>query len=219
MKTGHILVEGQTEERFVKDVLGPYLLRELELWLEPTVLTTSKGRTGKHNKGGAVDFERVERSVRRLLGNSSATVVTTLLDYYGLGHWPGKARSAQGAVDHAITLARALTDTVDDRRLLSFLAVHELEAYVFTDLEAAFAGRWPAQQIEQLRTDIRRQEPEAINDMPETTPGRRLARAFPGYRKALDTPTALQAVTVPRIRDRCPHFSRWLTDLAAITRR
>ncbi len=52
-----ILVEGQTEERFVKDVLQPYLWR-VGVHAEPKIATTKRVKFGAHFKGGITDFRR-----------------------------------------------------------------------------------------------------------------------------------------------------------------
>ena len=47
-----ILVEGQTEERFVKDVLGPAFWAK-ELFFHPTLLVTKRVKDGPNFKGGS----------------------------------------------------------------------------------------------------------------------------------------------------------------------
>ena len=61
-----VLVEGQTEERFVKDVLGPAFEAQ-GLYLRPTILTTSRLKDGTRFKGGVTSFARFESDVKRLL--------------------------------------------------------------------------------------------------------------------------------------------------------
>jgi Domain of unknown function (DUF4276) len=78
-----ILVEGQTEERFVKQVLQPHLL-SLNLNITPTLLTTKFVKSGPNFKGGVTSFQKFESDLRRLLGGAGGgAVVTTMLDYIG----------------------------------------------------------------------------------------------------------------------------------------
>ena len=49
-----ILVEGQTEERFVKDVLGPAFW-DKELFFHPTILVTKRVKDGPNFKGGVTN--------------------------------------------------------------------------------------------------------------------------------------------------------------------
>jgi len=82
MKRVLILAEGQTEERFVKDILQPHLL-VLGIAIQPKIATTKRVKSGPDFKGGITDFKKVEDDLRRLLGDTGATMVTTLLDFYG----------------------------------------------------------------------------------------------------------------------------------------
>lgn len=77
-----VLVEGQTEERFVKDVLAPAFWSR-GLYLSPTILVTKRVKDGPNFKGGVTRFARFENDLRELL-RSGGAVVTTILDYYRL---------------------------------------------------------------------------------------------------------------------------------------
>ncbi|MBI2947679.1 MAG: hypothetical protein HYY23_08525 [Verrucomicrobia bacterium] len=52
-----ILVEGQTEERFVKDVLGPAFFHQ-ELFFRATILVTKRVKDGPNFKGGVTNFSK-----------------------------------------------------------------------------------------------------------------------------------------------------------------
>jgi hypothetical protein len=54
-----VLVEGQTEERFVKDVLAPTFWPR-GLYLSPTILVTKRVKDGPNFKGGVTRFARFE---------------------------------------------------------------------------------------------------------------------------------------------------------------
>src|SRR5262245_35382193 len=92
MKRALILVEGQTEERFVKDTLAPHLAA-FDLYITPTLLTTKVVKSGPNFKGGVTSFAKFEGDLRRLLGGAGqGTLVTTMLDYYRLpDDFPGMA--------------------------------------------------------------------------------------------------------------------------------
>lgn len=76
------LVEGQTEEALLTRTLGPHLLTRGVL-LVPTILTTKRPVAGPSYKGGTVPWRRIKAEARNLLGDTSANLVTTMLDYYG----------------------------------------------------------------------------------------------------------------------------------------
>src|SRR5580658_7820372 len=78
-----ILVEGQTEERFVKDVLGPFFF-ERQLFFFPTILVTKRVKDGPNFKGGVTNFAKFRNDAQRLLTSAGGALVTTMLDYYRL---------------------------------------------------------------------------------------------------------------------------------------
>lgn len=89
MRPVHVLVEGQTEEVFVRDLLAP--LRQPN-GIHPTaiILTTKRLASGPNHRGGVRSWDQVERQVRRLLGDTLAVAVTTMIDLYALPErWPG----------------------------------------------------------------------------------------------------------------------------------
>jgi hypothetical protein len=97
-KRALILVEGQTEERFVKDVLAPAFF-EKELFFSAIILVTKRVKDGPNFKGGVTSFAKFQRDAWRLLAGAGDALVTTMLDYYGLpADFPGMAtRPARGA--------------------------------------------------------------------------------------------------------------------------
>lgn len=77
------LVEGPTEETFVRRLLAP------DLGVHGVAITaTTYGRPRKH--GGVPSWGRARRELLRLLKEDRGRRVTTMFDYYGLpGDWPG----------------------------------------------------------------------------------------------------------------------------------
>ncbi len=52
--------------------------------------------------------------------------------------------------------------------------------------------------------------PEEINDSPQTAPSKRLEALSPGYRKVAMGKVISEAIGIPTIRNKCPHFDEWL---------
>jgi len=71
-----ILVEGQTEERFVKALLQPHLWT-MGVHPEPKIVTTKRVKSGADFKGGIRNFGKVEYDIQLLLGDRAAALVTT----------------------------------------------------------------------------------------------------------------------------------------------
>jgi hypothetical protein len=106
----HILVEGQTEEIVVREVIAPALAPDI--WLQPVLLTTKRLAGAPNHKGGVSTWTKIEKDIRLLLRDSSASHVTTLLDYYGL------SRHARASERHRIRARRlrGRTDVPGGRR-------------------------------------------------------------------------------------------------------
>lgn len=73
-----LLVEGQTEEAFVNELLAPHYWA-LGVFLTPIIISTSPG-----NKGGVVSYGKVRHQVVRLCREHHAAQVTTMFDLYAL---------------------------------------------------------------------------------------------------------------------------------------
>jgi recombinational DNA repair ATPase RecF len=50
--------------------------------------------------------------------------------------------------------------------------------------------------------------PEGINDSPQTAPSKRLEQLRPHYRKTFHGPKAAARIGLDKIREQCPHFSQ-----------
>src|SRR3954452_18093600 len=96
MKTVLVLVEGQTEERFVKDVLAPEFYG-LDCFFDPRLLITRRVKHGTSFKGGVTTYGKFRNDVTRLLAEAKGRVVTTVVDYYGLpADFPGMSTRPNG---------------------------------------------------------------------------------------------------------------------------
>jgi len=93
MKKILVLAEGQTEEKFLKEVLNPYLNRH-NIYIIPIIISTKRTKSGLKYKGGIVKFSQVKSEILKLLKDASASLVTTMIDYYGLNNsFPGVGRT------------------------------------------------------------------------------------------------------------------------------
>ena len=56
----YILVEGQTEEAFFRELLSPYFAR-MKCYITPIIVSTSKG-----HKGGVISYAKIRPQITRL---------------------------------------------------------------------------------------------------------------------------------------------------------
>ena len=212
MRKALVYVEGYTEERFVRDLLAPHLLR-LDLILTPTLAKTRRTKSGPDFKGGITSSPRARREIERLLGDTSVVLVTTMIDFYGLpASFPGVGDVAGGTCYERVEfLEQQLNEDISDPRFRAYLQLHEFEALLFSNLEE-LDGAFPYAEVMGELRQIRRQvgSPEEIDDGQATAPSKRLLALLPEYQKALHGPRITRRVGLERIRSECTHFARWL---------
>jgi hypothetical protein len=215
MKQLLILVEGQTEEAFVKEVLNPYL-NPYGKHLNATIVNTKIIRGGKNNKGGLTNYGQVRRDLLRLAQQNSLTV-TTFFDYYGLPNdFPGVITSHnfannQQRVSH---IEQSLLDDIGSRNLIPYIQLHEFESLLFTSMKGfQYCCRNPA-QLEMFQRIINEfPNPEDINDGLTTAPSKRILSILPNYEKPFQGCMIALENRVENILTKCPHFAEWIQKL------
>ena len=211
----HLLVEGQTEELIVGNLIQPYL--ESTGWLVSTsILATKRPASGPAHRGGVTSWAKLAREIARLLKDSSLNVLTTVIDYNGLpADVPGMAtRPVGGPMCRVRHVERELTASIGDPRFLAHLTLHESEAWVFaaaSELGELYAD---TELAERLRADVAAAGgPELVNDRRDTAPSKRLERYRRGYAKTIDGPLAVTELGLSDLRRQCPHLDQWLAEL------
>jgi hypothetical protein len=187
----YVLVEGRTEEEFVKRVLEPHL-RGFGVWTYPIIVQTKRARAGEKHKGGG-DWAKWRRNLVVLSGEHPGSEVrfTTLFDLYGLpDHFPGLS-------EHG-----SLTDTNERAKRLE-------------EAMAADIGDW--RLIPYLQHLLSSVAPEDVDDGESTAPSKRLAACIPGYQKTVHGPLAVETKGLVAIRKSCPRFDRWVASLERLS--
>lgn len=220
MRKVHILVEGQTEETFVRELLAPYFLQN-NIAVEATLAATKRVKRGPVFKGGIVSYGKVKNDLSRLLRDTSVTKVTTLIDFYGLPtDFPGlDSMPSASCYDKVAHLERAFKIDVKHDKFMPHFSLHEFEGMMFVSPDA-IANVFPETNQMNLRKlrDIRANfnSPEEINDGPSTAPSKRIRELFSGYQKTLHGPLVTLEIGIDSIRAECGHFNRWLTELESL---
>lgn len=212
----YLLVEGQTEEIFVREVLAPAFLHQ-GLYLTPIVVSTSPG-----HRGGVVRYAKVRPQIVRLCRQDRQAQVSTLFDLYALpSDFPGRADPAYpatgtGAHKAAFIEARWQAD-IGEPNFRPHLLVHEFEALLFVAPERFADWVDDAAVVPALQAAQRAHaSPEDINDQPHTAPSKRILAAMPGYQKTFHGPLIACEIGLDALRQTCPHFQRWLQWLDAL---
>jgi hypothetical protein len=213
----YILCEGQTEDRFVKEVLSPYLLNS-KIYALPIIFET-KRTVGKKYKGGVSKYSKIRKELDTLCKGDPTAFVTTMLDYYKLpSDTPGKGTT--GDVHKAAQeIEAAVKSNLGGLRNLHVnLILHEFEGLLFSDVTAflgvAKADEKTLMELGRIKSSFK--SPEHINDSEETAPSKRIARILPEYSKTLDGIEIAKSIGIDKIVEECPHFKAWLENIKAL---
>ncbi|MDO9313968.1 MAG: DUF4276 family protein [Burkholderiaceae bacterium] len=213
MKRFYLLVEGQTEETFVRELLKPHYER-IDLNIIPIIVSTSPG-----HKGGVTSYSKVKPQLIRLCKQEPSATVSTLMDLYALpGDFPGKADAAYpvrgtGRQKAEFIEARWAKE-IGERNFLPHLMVHEYEALLFVEPKR-FADWTDSQTVVNALTAIAQAHPtpEDINDSPQTAPSKRILKLMPRFEKTFHGPLIAADIGLDALRQACPHFNTWLVQL------
>lgn len=218
----YVVVEGQTEQTFVRDVLAPQMAHN-EIYLHPALI----GKPGQ--KGGDIKFDRAKTDIGNFLKQRPEIYVSTMFDYFRIdSEWPGRAEvntqirngCSLTAIQKADILEAATnTEIVREfagysavRRFIPYIEMHEFEALLFSDADI-LAERTEIDLLKIQRILQQYNSPEEINDDPAKAPSKRLESLTNGYRKVADGKTISEAIGIQNIRRQCAHFNDWLTKL------
>jgi Domain of unknown function (DUF4276) len=214
----YLLVEGQTEEIFVRELLQPHYAR-MGLFITPIIVTTSRG-----HRGGVVSYTKVKPQIERLCKQDRNAIVSILFDLYALPKdFPGKTEISfavnVNGHDKAVLLEERLASDINLANFIPYIMVHEFETLLFVQPEKF--GYWADNgAAPQTLIDIRRNlQPEDINDGPNTAPSKRILAAMPNYQKTFHGPLIACDIGLNAMRAVCPHFHSWLEKLESLANR
>jgi hypothetical protein len=223
----YIVMEGQTEQTFVRQVLAPYLALK-GIYLYPVLI----GKPG--HKGGDVRFDRAKGDICNLLKQRPDTYISTMFDYFRIDkNWPGKADARQATKDgkkhtstqkaeilEKATLKKIVKESPNfntENRFIPYIQMHEFEALLFSDAE--LLAKTIEIDVSQIKGILQEYNdiPEEINDDPVKAPSKRLEGLAQKYRKIVMGKTVSEAIGIQTIRSKCPHFNEWLTKFEKLT--
>lgn len=219
----NFIVEGQTEEAFVNQILKPHL-RHLSIGVSARVVTTSKQRGAKY-RGGLSTYAKARRDITLWTKQDRNKDVrfTTMFDLYGLPtDFPGYTAAAEkdDPYQRVEALEAALGNDISDPRFIPYIQLHEFEALILSDpkqLDTQFENR--ADGIARLVTMASRfPSPEHINDNANTAPSKRIISEIPEYQgsKVSAGPIVAEKIGLSTLRSKCAHFADWLVKLESL---
>ena len=215
MKPLYILVEGQTEEEFVKEVLRPYFAEKQIHEVTPIKISTKAGF-----KGGFVKYGHLKRDANNLLKQRSDILVSSFVDYFRIPNdVPNYEKCLEiHSIDNRIEcLENAIKNDVNNERFYPYIQKHEFEAVLFSN-NKGFDSYYDSKIGKQTAKIISKYiNPEEINDSPQSSPSNRLKVIVPQYNKVLSGNIIALEVGIENIIEKCPRFAQWIDILVGLS--
>jgi hypothetical protein len=238
----NLLVEGQTEENFVNELLVPHFA-ERNIFLFPRMVETGRTiqkerrnrrgisgeivRIEKIHRGGLLSYSTVKEDIEQWLSQDDSAYLTTMLDLYALpGDFPGRVDAAQknNPVERVRFLESSLASDIGNPRFIPHIQLHEFEALLFSNIETLDQTILnyvrSVSRIDELREIRAILAPEEINEGELTAPSKRLLALY-GEREydkvTLGVMIAIE-IGLETMRRECPHFAEWLATLESLPR-
>ncbi len=214
------LVEGQTEESFVNNVLVPHLWdRGIDARTAQKVTTSH--RRGQVHKGGVTSYQRFIGELVRLLKEDPGAAITTMIDYYGLpgDFFPDNAPDSPESVETRIKHDAEEQIGSYPHRILPYVQLHEFETLLLSG--PGEIGRYfgDVNAVDMLSREIAPfGDLEKVNDTPEGAPSKRIIRHFPAYARGKRTagPMIAERIGLSVVREACQRFNRWVEQLESL---
>ncbi|MDP8238242.1 MAG: DUF4276 family protein [Candidatus Hatepunaea meridiana] len=217
----NFVVEGKTEQAFIRDVIAPYL-SEYSIFATARCVETGRKKSRIY-RGGISKYEKVRRDIIRWISQEQSRNVffTCMFDLYRLPDtFPGYSDAvkysnpSQQASIIEDCLCKDIAHPRD--RFIPYIQLYEFEALLFSSPKS-IVSRFPSQSsiINQI-IEINNQfdTPEHINlDNP---PSKRLISLIPNYNKAKDGTSITSIIGIDTIRQECPHFNNWIKKLESL---
>ncbi len=208
-----VIVEGKTEEIFIKKILVPYLAQK-NIFMTPIIIS----KPGQN--GGDVSFKRAIKDIKLHMKQRRDTYVSLFVDYYGIkSDWPGlgSAKSKTKPVEIAKVINDATQKAIDSqlgdhdfpRRFVPNITVHEFESLLFSDAKE-LATRLGVDKKDVDTILEKCGEPEKINNSSLTAPSKRLDKLYDRYKKTSTGIKIAEAIGIVKMREKCPVFDNWL---------
>jgi hypothetical protein len=221
----YVFCEGQTEQGFCKQVLGPHLFPDHDGLVHTIRIAHSKHHRVIH-RGGVGKYATLRRDISNELKRRPSTDVrfTTMIDLYkSPGDFPGKPDQLldpNHPTSYVVALENAFREDMGDPRFVPYLQLFEYETLLFSDPEGfRFSFDDCDEAIDSLK-EIVASVPslEHIDDGEATAPSKRIIALLPGYLglKTTAGPDIAEFIGIDVLRERCPHFGAWIARLETL---
>ncbi len=227
MKFINIIVEGNSEENFVNDVLVKHFAA-MNIFISARKIRTGWDKlNNKPAKGGMLKYIKFKNDVVRWMDSEKDRPDTFFTSFIDLYAFPKDNESPYKEAIQRITnpyekvqnLENAIKENIGDERFIPHVQLHEFEAFLLIEPDRLLTMYPDAgSAIVKLKANIGTMAAELINESPETAPSKRIIRFIPAYegQKAQVGPMVAEDIGLIKLRESCPHFNEWITKLESL---
>jgi hypothetical protein len=218
MKRIFIIVEGEAERRFLRQVVyHHFIVRGIHIEAQQWLTNRKLGTTG-----GGESFDLIVNHINRIASrykNDNDVFISTMIDLYGFPKqgntiYDNDVNKLTNGKDKVLLLEQKLTQRIQKRNFIPYVQLHEFEALLLANPDSLlnfYIGK--NAEVESLKNEISGLQPEEINETPHNAPSKRIIRFIPSYSKEKTTAGVMVAekIGLPFLRKKCPHFDSWIT--------
>lgn len=222
MKKIIIVVEGSTEEKFVRQVIQPHFLPKVYVDAQKWITNRKLG-----SSGGGESYDLIENHVSRLISRYKSdkdVFISTMIDFYefpqqGNTVYTEEVKKINGGINKVLMLEKKMEDRFNHKNFIPYVQLYEYETLLLVEpneLRVFYTDKH--KEINLLKGEIAGKAPEEINDTPEGAPSKRITKYLPFYKNQKTTAGVITAgsIGLPKLRANCPHFNNWLTLLEGL---
>lgn len=216
MKRLVIIVEGETEESFVNNILCPYFCSK-------GLYNTIQCFKTKHSHGGMSKYSYIKKDILNTIYEKDV-VVSMMIDFYRLpSDFPGfnDLKAMQTHQEQANLLETRIKKDLENSQkqlfenFIPYIQLHEFEALVFASINGIDSLFERSEMDYNGLMNVIQQypNPEDINNHPDTAPSVRLKKLISGYNKVLHGINIIDAVDMNELLEKCPRFKVWVESM------
>lgn len=220
MKYIYIIVEGQSEERFVKNILTPYFEAK-NIFLNAERVITGRDSKGNACKGGGSSYQLYKNHlIKRLkqFSNAQNYYFTTMIDLYAISNDFPNFDESKIYIDKYKKidfLEESFYKDIGADNFIPYIQLHEFETLMFHDLQKIADEFFEIKvNLKEFQKEINQYDNlELINSSFSKAPSKRIDKYTNGQycgRKVSASSNILKDVDINILREKYIHFNKWL---------
>lgn len=226
MKNIYIIVEGQSEEKFVNEVLSPYFSQK-SIFLKAEPVITGQSSKGKLCKGGGNNYKlyknHLEKRIKQF-AKANNYYFSTMIDFYAIPNdFPNHdtCQLIQDKYKQIEYLEESFKKDIGVQNFIPYIQLHEFESLLLHDIQKIADEFFDISvNVKKFQEEIGKYDNlELVNSSKESAPSKRIDKYTNGQycsRKVTSSFNILKDIDVDSLRRMYQHFDKWLTQIENI---